>query len=197
MSSKVLGRHAAIVANHRRGHSGTTAASVALANAGVQMYGLVVSCCAVSQHLPIGGSVVRLIENNLQNLAEIGDGEERTSSKPVVLLDPTHAEAVRSQGSLSLSCMPAMASSTNVSFEGLIARHALKDVGILGCDRIRAQAHACRLVSCDPSDSQIALGEVQPDTRSGSAGIVGGAKARRAVIHSCECSVRVAGKGVW
>jgi len=87
--------------------AGTTAASVALANAGVHMYGLVVSCCA--------------------NLAEIGDGEERTSSKPVVLLDPTHAEAVRSQGSLSLSCIPAMASSTNVSFEGLIARHALKD----------------------------------------------------------------------
>ncbi|CAD6577530.1 MAG: hypothetical protein CYPHOPRED_000264 [Cyphobasidiales sp. Tagirdzhanova-0007] len=82
---------------------GITAASVALAEAGVQMLGLVVSCC---KSFAVNGN---------QN---------------TILLDPTYAESTRSQGILTLSCMPAMSSATNVSFQGSVSRALFKEVGL-------------------------------------------------------------------
>jgi len=80
--------------------AGVTAASVALAEAGVQMYGLTVGCCA--------------------SLASV-DG------KLVTLLDPTNAESRQSQGLITLSCMPALESSTHLAFEGVASRHLIME----------------------------------------------------------------------
>jgi len=79
--------------------SGITAASVALSDAGIQAYGLVIGTCA---------SIVAI------------------DDKQAILFDPTYKEARSAQGSLALACMPAMSSSTNLIFEGIASRDLLK-----------------------------------------------------------------------
>ncbi|KAI5477528.1 exosome complex component MTR3 [Pseudohyphozyma bogoriensis] len=71
--------------------AGVTAASVALASAGIQMVGLVVGCSAA--FLP---------------------------SAPTPVLDPTRSEALSSTAFVSLACIPALGTITNISSRGTI-----------------------------------------------------------------------------
>ncbi|ORY55749.1 mRNA transport regulator 3 [Leucosporidium creatinivorum] len=78
--------------------AGVTAASVALAEAGVQMYGLVVGCCAAF-----------------------------VPSSPLPLLDPTRAEAKTATAFASLACMPALGTITNVGVSGVVSVEQLDE----------------------------------------------------------------------
>ncbi|KAK4054606.1 3'-5'-exoribonuclease [Microbotryomycetes sp. JL221] len=71
--------------------AGITAASTALAEAGVQMFGLVVGCCAIFSH--------------------------KTYAP---MLDPTRDEVKHAAGQVSLSCMPALGTVTNVTMTGTV-----------------------------------------------------------------------------
>lgn len=82
--------------------AGSIAASTALAHAGIEIIGLVISCAAVSNW-----SLHFYVYVSQRIFAKaITDGE--------VWLDPTDEEAFSSNGTLVLSCMPALQTVTSV-----------------------------------------------------------------------------------
>lgn len=89
--------------------TGTVAASTALADAGIEMLGLVISCAAVSQPTIHVYSLVRALMK-MQTLI----GEE-------IWLDPNHDEAAAGAGTLVLACMPALNVVTNVWQNGTMS----------------------------------------------------------------------------
>ncbi|KAK9899476.1 ribosomal protein S5 domain 2-like protein [Cystobasidium minutum MCA 4210] len=104
--------------------SGVTAASVALAQAGVQMYGFVVGCSAA----------LTSIDGTLQPF-----------------LDPTYQEAKQASGIASLACMPAMASATNISFSGSAPRSTVKAI-IAGLQETAAHIHTLAVQAIQESE---------------------------------------------
>lgn len=80
--------------------AGSVAASVALADAGIEMLGLVASCSAVS-------SAVQPYKETLLTKAQAVVGQE-------LWLDPTNEEGQAASGSLVLAAMPALGTVTSV-----------------------------------------------------------------------------------
>lgn len=93
--------------------SGVVAASTALADAGIEMLGLVMSCSAVC---------VLLRQSNRSHFPQALVGTE-------TWLDPTAEEARLSQGTLVLSCMPALGVITSVWESGRMKTEEVLAVG--------------------------------------------------------------------
>lgn len=86
--------------------SGSTAASAALADAGIEMLGLVAGCsAAVYSGVGAGGDSMDV------------DREEGND----VWLDPNEQESKAATGMLMLACMPALGSVTNVRQTGTMS----------------------------------------------------------------------------
>jgi exosome complex component MTR3 len=96
--------------------AGSIAASTALANAGIDMVGLVVSCSGVSIFVPVLGP---FDDNGLPVKSIVGTE---------VWLDPTQKEMQVSQGCLVLSCMPALGTVTSVWQSGQMKSQELLKV---------------------------------------------------------------------
>jgi exosome complex component MTR3 len=94
--------------------SGVLAASTALADAGIEMFGLVVSCSAVCVTSP-----------HLFPSFHLGQAVVGTET----WLDPTAEEARLSQGTLVLSCMPALGSVTSLWESGQMKTEEVLAVG--------------------------------------------------------------------
>ncbi|GAA5913834.1 hypothetical protein JCM8208_004765 [Rhodotorula glutinis] len=88
---------------------GVTAASTALAEAGIPMRGLVTGCSAAL--LPSSSS----------------SSSATASSTPLALLDPTSLEARAAQSFLTLSCLPALGTSTSVRVNGVVDPQSLSE----------------------------------------------------------------------
>jgi exosome complex component MTR3 len=80
--------------------SGSVAASTALADAGIELLGLVTSCAAV-------GHEISLSPSHQFSFFQSVVGQE-------IWLDPTEEEARLSKGTLVLACMPALMKITSV-----------------------------------------------------------------------------------
>lgn len=85
------------------------AASAALAEAGIEMFGLVVATSACSLVPSVGKNKADLARMDVDTAEEPG---------PQILLDPTGAEDARAMGNVTLACMPALGSITNVRQTG-------------------------------------------------------------------------------
>ncbi|KAK4704528.1 exosome complex component MTR3, partial [Phenoliferia sp. Uapishka_3] len=92
--------------------AGVTAASVALAQAGIQMYGLVIGC----------------------NAAFFPD-------LPIPLLDPTRAEAKLSTAFASVACIPALGTVTSAGLRGIVSMDVF-DEAVKQCAAVCGQIHA-------------------------------------------------------
>lgn len=98
--------------------TGTVAASTALADAGIEMLGLVVSCAAVSQLWLYSLPSAQRYFWATQTLM----GEE-------IWLDPNHEEANAGASTLVLACMPALNVVTNVWQNGTMSPTQGLEVG--------------------------------------------------------------------
>jgi exosome complex component MTR3 len=101
----------------------TTAASTALADAGIEMLGLVMSCTAVS--------TIMLRSRQSHSLRLVQSLVEQEA-----WLDPTEDEVKVGRGTLTLACMPALGTITSVSQNGRMA----PDVCIQVSYSLRCQA---------------------------------------------------------
>ncbi|GAA5847479.1 hypothetical protein JCM9279_000502 [Rhodotorula babjevae] len=90
---------------------GVTAASTALAEAGIPMRGLVTGCSAAL--LPSSPST--------------SSAPSSASTTPLALLDPTRLEARAAQSFLTLSCLPALGTSTSVRVNGVVDPQSLSE----------------------------------------------------------------------
>jgi len=97
--------------------AGSIAASTALADAGIDMIGLVVSCSGVSVFAP-----------RLQILFDTDDLSVKSIVGKEVWLDPTQKEMQVSKGCLVLSCMPALGTVTSVWQSGQMKPQELLQV---------------------------------------------------------------------
>jgi len=97
--------------------TGTVAASTALADAGIEMLGLVVSCAAVS----------RLWLYSLPGLKDTLDTQTLMGEE--IWLDPNHEEANAGASTLVLACMPALNVVTNVWQNGTMSPTQGLEVG--------------------------------------------------------------------
>lgn len=96
--------------------AGVTAASVALAEAGVQMRGLVVGCSAVSSVRTIAGFATR----PKLTCSTLSDSQAFPPETTTPLLDPTLDEVKQSTSFASIACLPALGTVTHVSVRGVI-----------------------------------------------------------------------------
>ena len=64
------------------------------------------------------------------------------SDQTVALVDPTYQEAKHANGIITLACMPAMSSATNISFSGSASRAVVKEVGSLSLNVVLAAKHS-------------------------------------------------------
>lgn len=109
--------------------SGVTAASVALAEAGVQMYGLVVGCCAVCDIPP--SSIFFTDLSTLQAFLP---------SIATPFLDPTLTEAKLASAFASVACIPALGTITNVGLSGVVPVKQF-DEALKVCVEVCGQIH--------------------------------------------------------
>lgn len=87
------------------------------------MYGLVIGCCAVSKFFAYKFAQLMLLPQ-----AILPEEQEAMYQTPF-LLDPSADEDSRiASGLVSLACIPAMGTVTNLSIQGQISRSATKEV---------------------------------------------------------------------
>ena len=128
--------------------SGVTAASVALAEAGVEMFGLVIGSCAVRARSEHGKSRPNPLYDYLRRPIALA------SPKSIVLYDPTYEEASLPSASLvSLAYIPALGSVTSLNLQGEIPPIELKTVIKSLCLYFRNRAHV-EVVMCVILDSR-------------------------------------------
>jgi exosome complex component MTR3 len=72
------------------------------------MYGLVTGCCAVSRSLADTGSITD------------EQAQAFVPTSPTPLLDPTRAEAKQATAFVTLACIPALGTITNVGMSGVV-----------------------------------------------------------------------------
>ena len=95
--------------------SASMAASTALADAGIEMLGMVVACCSVSS---LNSSSPSLIKVSLKSINDDG-----------IWLDPDTAEAAASRGTLLLAGLPALGTITNLWQAGQMTSVDVLQVG--------------------------------------------------------------------
>ena len=89
--------------------AGSIAASAALADAGIEMLGLVAACSACTFAAPS------------DDLDQDEDMETEGDHEKLVWLDPNADETARARGTIVLACMPALGTVTNVRQTGAMS----------------------------------------------------------------------------
>jgi hypothetical protein len=103
---------------------------VALAQAGIEMYGLVIGTSAVSRF----STALSAQRDTRQAILPPPTTTTHDIYRTPLLLDPTATEMKeRATGLISLACIPAMGTTTNVSMLGECSRAATKQVRPLLC----------------------------------------------------------------
>jgi exosome complex component MTR3 len=93
------------------------AATTALADAGIEMLGLVVACSAVGLSVLFKILMITL--------------EQSTMDTGEIWLDPTASEASLARGSLTLACIPALGTVTNIWQTGKLSTQEVQDVSFV------------------------------------------------------------------
>lgn len=74
------------------------------------------------------GSPCRVLPDFPTDKRHLYQASASIDNSVVPMLDPTYQEAKRASGIVSLACMPAMSSATNISFSGSASRSTVKSV---------------------------------------------------------------------
>jgi exosome complex component MTR3 len=99
------------------------AASVALADAGIEMLGLVAATSACS--IPL------LNKQDAEDSISVDKDDEPSAPDSVIWLDPTADECTGADGSVVFACMPALNTATNVFQTGTMSIAVVSEVHVL------------------------------------------------------------------
>ncbi|GAA5821721.1 hypothetical protein JCM3770_007237, partial [Rhodotorula araucariae] len=129
---------------------GTTAASVALAEAGIPLRGLVTSCSAALLPSPSSRPLA----------PSASDPPPPSPPAATALLDPTRAEARSAHAFVTLACVPALGTTTSVRVSGVVDPAALAET-------LASMYGVCGLLHGVAKDALLAARRVGDSTGAG------------------------------